>query len=1736
MKEKRLYLLMLILIAGVTLSLNAQVELKLLLQPDGVTYTVLARPQTSWSPPTANLTYSAQVTVVVPGGTFQPHNLVSHAGTWQLTNLIAQPAENPGADYAIFTLTTATQAIVYEAGVPVPLFSFENKNGCTGTFELMNPGTDPFSPPNSLNVPAGNELFIEGAGGDAYLGNFDAGAANCFAPSNCPISYRLKATPDGRYVVSLLPDDISQTSDPVEMVQVVVKVPSPHFEVYDLKSLLPGVMTLGNASRFDSPVEAPGFDYIQFRMNATGQGLVLQPGVEVPLFSFTNGGSCQGDSVFLMKNDDPFLPPNSQGANIAQQVKFISSGNPVAVCTDGNISAPCLGCLFVDDILKIDSIQTANPVVCLGGANGTLRISAHGSSPLEYSIDGGQSWFADNHFSGLSAGIYQPAVKANRLGCPLTKSGAAVELLPGATLTLHLDVPSRACKGEDVLLKIMSPIPLPPNGAYQWSGPAGFSSTSPNPVLPDVKVYQSGTYVLTVQAPGCGPASASAGLAVNSPPDMPTILAAPSICFGEKLELKTDVAGEKFEWLGPLGQSSGTLATPGLTTTTNATSIGPGHPAYLPGNWKVRVTDANGCRTESAALNLGIKPRPQAFAENAGDACPGGNGQLLSNPLPGGIYRWRKAGQSAVFSMQPNPVVQNISAAQTFELQVEQDGCFSENLSQTTISLSPVPSVSPVFDYQKATDCSPRDLKLTSNATGTGLSYQWSGANGFTSQLANPVVPGASAAANGSYFLEVTNIFGCTVSSAILVTGIVNPVAVPIVQNSGPACPSGNIQLSVQAYSGSQVSYQWYRNNSPLPGQVSNLLNLNAVQPSNAGNYRVAVQVDGCALQSAEVPVSVLSLPVGSPDFSLSQPCEGGTLQFFSNLNSIIAWQWTGPNGFTSNSPNPLIYNTEFDDVGAYTLTVTGSNGCQSTSTVVVDGILSQPDVPLVATNSPVCPEGEIKLQVQNPALTGSVFYEWVNGNGDYIGDGEPVLTLVPGSPEAVPPFLVRSVVNTCPSAYSDPVSIEINPQPIAMAWNSGSICAGETVQLFASSVPDGVYEWRIAGTGQVISIEQNPTYILQDTTFFELIVKTSGCTTEATATTLVPVNPAPEIAGITGGGTYCEGTSVTLSAMNDVPFSGPVQYTWTGPGGFVFTAPAAAEGPFPLSLGNVQPQQEGAYTLSLESPEGCLSAPQSVALQVGEMPQAPVLDVPDAVLCQGETLELNASLFSGTDVEYHWYFNEGQTDYLLAVTAFPTYFLPAVMPSNSGNYYVRVKVDGCEPPPSNIKNVTVLGVATSIQVNNPTTVTSPACEGSEVQLESTLIPGATYTWYGPAGFQSNVPNPLIENIQPNQQGSYLVVVDLPECPIAVTGSASLFVQAAPPTPLLAGNPAVCEGSDATLTVANAIAGGTYSFYFGQTLQPLGTGTNGTLELAEITPAQSGTYYAIASLNGCQSTVSEGFGLTVIPPQSGVAFAGQDQVICSGSEKPLLQAAQPVNGNGFWTSLDGAIVMQPGQPATFAADLRTGRNRFVWTLTNGVCPGAGADTVTIFVENIEARPDILPVPDNGNLLNINLLENDVLENALDREFFILKKPVKGTLEDDGSGNISYTAYPHSFGMDEFTYMLCSMNCPDVCDTALVRLELAGTANPAQCFVPNLISPNGDGESDTFVIPCAASFPGSSLIVFNRWGSKIFETGNYQNDWDGSYEGQPLPTGTYFYQLTLNDSSKTALSGYVTVIR
>jgi gliding motility-associated-like protein len=87
----------------------------------------------------------------------------------------------------------------------------------------------------------------------------------------------------------------------------------------------------------------------------------------------------------------------------------------------------------------------------------------------------------------------------------------------------------------------------------------------------------------------------------------------------------------------------------------------------------------------------------------------------------------------------------------------------------------------------------------------------------------------------------------------------------------------------------------------------------------------------------------------------------------------------------------------------------------------------------------------------------------------------------------------------------------------------------------------------------------------------------------------------------------------------------------------------------------------------------------------------------------------------------------------------------------------------------------------------------------------------------------------------------------------------------------------------------------------------------------------------------------------------------------------------------------------------------------------------------------------------------------------------------------------------------------------------------------QMVIPNTFTPNADGINDTWSIPALGAYPNCAVNIFNRHGSPIFRSIGYGKDWNGSFNGYVLPSGTYYYVVDLKDGGKP-LSGYVVLLK
>ena len=169
------------------------------------------------------------------------------------------------------------------------------------------------------------------------------------------------------------------------------------------------------------------------------------------------------------------------------------------------------------------------------------------------------------------------------------------------------------------------------------------------------------------------------------------------------------------------------------------------------------------------------------------------------------------------------------------------------------------------------------------------------------------------------------------------------------------------------------------------------------------------------------------------------------------------------------------------------------------------------------------------------------------------------------------------------------------------------------------------------------------------------------------------------------------------------------------------------------------------------------------------------------------------------------------------------------------------------------------------------------------------------------------------------------------------------------------------------------------------------------------------------------------------------------------------------------------------------------------------------DTMTV-----RNRPIFIPVFANDSLPG----------EALD--YGIVAQPANGDARFVEAGLIEYTPLlDYCGGADELTYFVST---GEQTENATVTVRVVCD----QIIIYSGFSPNGDGVNDYLTILGLDQVEDYELMVFNRWGNQVFGSTDYRNDWDGTWNGEVLPDGTYFFILETNDERTT--SGYIQIQR
>ncbi|WP_343671805.1 gliding motility-associated C-terminal domain-containing protein [Chitinophaga sp.] len=135
-----------------------------------------------------------------------------------------------------------------------------------------------------------------------------------------------------------------------------------------------------------------------------------------------------------------------------------------------------------------------------------------------------------------------------------------------------------------------------------------------------------------------------------------------------------------------------------------------------------------------------------------------------------------------------------------------------------------------------------------------------------------------------------------------------------------------------------------------------------------------------------------------------------------------------------------------------------------------------------------------------------------------------------------------------------------------------------------------------------------------------------------------------------------------------------------------------------------------------------------------------------------------------------------------------------------------------------------------------------------------------------------------------------------------------------------------------------------------------------------------------------------------------------------------------------------------------------------------------------------------------------------------------------TLRVLNSATLSFKARVSAAGVIQNTAIVSSNETDP--DNSNNSSTVATPAISATFFIPNVITPNGDGKNDQFVIKGLDLYPGSRLEIYNRWGNQVYRSDNYSNNW----KGEGLSAGIYYYVLRINMAGGPQLyKGYLELI-
>ncbi len=573
---------------------------------------------------------------------------------------------------------------------------------------------------------------------------------------------------------------------------------------------------------------------------------------------------------------------------------------------------------------------------------------------------------------------------------------------------------------------------------------------------------------------------------------------------------------------------------------------------------------------------------------------------------------------------------------------------------------------------------------------------------------------------------------------------------------------------------------------------------------------------------------------------------------------------------------------------------------------------------------------------------------------------------------------------------------------------------------------------------------------------------------------------------------TITPGNSTILTAT---PSGGtPISYVWT-PSSTLNTSASQSV--------TATPPQTTIYTVTATFPGGC-TATDDVMVVVGTNIPACTQTVsagPDnASVVAGSNIQLQATPTGGNPISYSWAPLTGLSDATIAN--------PVASPISTITYTVTADFgSGCIATDQVSVTVNPPGCTLSVfEVTMDNVVATCNTNDGQARIEVAGATSFTVTWQDDQG-NSVAVNDAINptNLLPGTYSALITDNDVLGC----SESISITITEDCPNCIIAidqinTTPVSCHsGTDGRATAE--IKGSDNISYLWQNEDNITISTNTQAE-----NLTAGTYHLIVnddSLPLCSDTLF----FTISQPNSLVVDTNSQDADCGLTNGSInIAATGGVSPYTYTWTLEGENI---GISAPFLNNIRGGLYHVEVRDNNGCTV-----TETVGVVPLGGSAPVLDLGQDRTLCQGDTLLLDATQqNAV-------------YLWQDGSINPFYEV------SQEGLYRVTVTNdCGQISDDVVVSVQTCTDPGSFSVRIANAVTPNGDGDNDTFFIENIWQYPDNYLKIFNRWGDLIYEVNGYKNQWEGTYNGKGLPTGTYYYVLELRNAERQTFKGSISVI-